>query len=48
MNYPAIRIEGQIFSGGLSSGQLFAYFRESSHRFWSKVGRAYPEATPIC
>jgi hypothetical protein len=31
---------------GLSSDQLFAYFRESSHRFWSTVGRAYPETTP--
>jgi hypothetical protein len=30
---------------GLSSDQLFAYFREASHRFWSKVGRGYPEAT---
>lgn len=31
---------------GLSSDQLFSYFRESSHRFWSKVGRVYPAATP--
>jgi hypothetical protein len=31
---------------GLSSDQLIAYFREASRRFWSKVGRAYPEATP--
>lgn len=31
---------------GLSSDQLFAYFREASQRFWSEIGRVYPKAAP--
>ena len=31
---------------GLSSDQLFAYFREASQRLWSELGRVYPEAPP--